>query len=166
LIRGAVQWATGEAIGILPTTRLKKPVEVTKTSGTQQQPKADEEKPTMVTPDAAPGAFLRASVFPEHWLAYGCGEKMDVFYTGNIILKPLSPAVGRNVVTFTDKDKLLISGFCWPKTLQLLAESPYVAYQSKGKGHIIAFADDPNYRAMYPAVQRLFINAVMFSPGH
>ncbi len=30
----------------------------------------------------------------------------------------------------------------------------------------MAFADDPNYRAMYPALQRLFINAVLFGPGH
>ena len=96
----------------------------------------------------------------------GCGEKTDVFYTGNLILKPLLPTVGRNVVAFADKDNLLTSGFCWPKTLELLAETPYVMYQSKGRGHVIAFADDPNYRAMYPAVQRLFVNAVLFGPGH
>ena len=30
----------------------------------------------------------------------------------------------------------------------------------------VAFTDDPKYRAMYPAVQRLFVNAVLFSPGH
>jgi hypothetical protein len=41
-----------------------------------------------------------------------------------------------------------------------------LAYQAKGSGHIIAFADDPNYRAMYPALQRLFVNSVLFGPGH
>jgi len=166
LVRGAVRWAMGEAIGLLPTTRLKKPVEIAKTPGTEQQPKSENEKPSMVSPDAAPGVFLRASVFTEHWLAYGFGEKTDVFYTGNLILQPLLPTLGRNVVTFADQDKLLTSGFCWPKTLELLAETPYVAYQSQGGGHIIAFTDDPNYRAMYPAVQRLFLNAVLFGPGH
>ena len=34
------------------------------------------------------------------------------------------------------------------------------------KGHVVGFTGDPNFRAMYPALQRLFINAVMFSPGH
>ena len=35
-----------------------------------------------------------------------------------------------------------------------------------GQGHVIAFADDPNFRTMYPAAQRLFFNAVFFGPGH
>ena len=33
-------------------------------------------------------------------------------------------------------------------------------------GYIFAFTDDPNYRAMYPGVQRLFINAVLLGLGH
>jgi hypothetical protein len=165
LIRGAAQWALGEKVDLLPTTRLQKPVEAAETSGTKQQPEADE-KPTMVAPDAAPGVFLRASVFTEHWVTYGYGESLDVFYTGSLILKPLLPTAGRNLVTFADQDKLLTSGFCWPKTLELLAQTPYATYQSLGSGHIIAFTDDPNYRAMYPGLQRLFINAVLFGPGH
>jgi transketolase N-terminal domain/subunit len=32
--------------------------------------------------------------------------------------------------------------------------------------HLIAFTDDPNYRGMYPSLQRLFINAAMFGAGH
>lgn len=166
LVRGAAHWAMGDSVDLLPTTRLQKPVEPAKTSGTEQQPDSDDEKPTMISPDSAPGIFLRASVFTESWLSFGCGEAIDVFYTGNLILKPLLPTAGRNVVTFADQDKLLTSGFCWPNTLELLAETPYVTHQRKGSGHIIAFTDDPNYRAMYPAVQRLFINAVLFGPGH
>jgi hypothetical protein len=165
LVRGAAQWALGEKIGLLPTTRLQKPIEAIETSGTKQQPES-EEKPTMVGPDAAPGVFLKASVFTEHWGTYGCGDNMDVFYSGSLILKPLLPTAGRNLVTFAAQDDLLTSGFCWPNTLELLAETPYVVYQSLDKGHVIAFTDDPSYRAMYPAVQRLFINAVLFGPGH
>jgi hypothetical protein len=166
LIRGAVKWAIGDTISLLPTTQLQKPIEATETSGTKQQPDSEDEKPTMVSPDAAPGVFLRASVFTEHWLSYGYGDKIDVFYTGDLILKPLLPTKGRNIVTFATQDKLLTSGFCWPKTLELLAQTPYVTHQRQGSGHIVAFTDDPNYRAMYPSVQRLFINAVLFGPGH
>ena len=32
--------------------------------------------------------------------------------------------------------------------------------------HVVAFTDDPNFRAMYPGLQRLFINAALFGPGH
>lgn len=166
LVRGAAQWALGEKIGLLPTTRLQKPVEAIETSGTKQQPDSEEKKPTMVSPDGAPGVFLRASVFTEHWGTFGYGEKSDVFYTGNLIFEPMLPTAGRNLVTFVSQKELLSSGFCWPKTLELLANTPYMTHQSMGKGHVIAFADDPNYRAMYPAVQRLFVNAVLFGPGH
>jgi len=166
LVRGAAQWAAEDAIGLLPTTRLKKPVQPIKTSGTEQQPNLADEKPTMVSPDAAPGVFLRASVLTEHWLTFGCDEQIDVFYSGNTILRPLLPTAGRNVVTFAKKEMLRTSGFCWVQTLELLAETPYLAYQSKGSGHIIASADAPKYRAMYPASQGLFMNAGRFGPGH
>lgn len=165
LVRGAAQWATGEKIGLLPTTRLQRPVEAIETSGTKQQPESDK-KPTMVSPDAAPGVFLRASVFTEHWVTYGYGRDLDVFYSGNLVLKPILSTAGRNLVTFAGQKDLLTSGFCWPKTLELIAETPYLTYQSLSRGHIIAFTDDPNYRAMYPSLQRFFINAVLFGPGH
>jgi hypothetical protein len=85
---------------------------------------------------------------------------------GNLILSPLKLAEGRNLVTFEAADKLLASGFCWPETIKQLAGKPYVLYQSSGEGHMIAFTDDPNFRAMCPAVQRLFLNAMLLGPGH
>ena len=113
-----------------------------------------------------PGAFVRATVYDEHWVTFGYGPTLDVFLSGNLILAPLKPTDGRNLVSFTPGDDLLTSGFCWPQTLELLGGKPYVLFQSLGSGHIVAFADDPNYRAMYPALQRLFQNAVFFGPGH
>ena len=38
--------------------------------------------------DPSPGVFLRAECFGEHWLTFGCGETLDVFYQGNVILTP------------------------------------------------------------------------------
>ena len=52
------------------------------------------------------------------------------------------------------------------QTLELMAGKPLVLYQSLGKGHVVAFADDPNYRAMTPVSQRFFLNAVFLGPGH
>jgi hypothetical protein len=117
-------------------------------------------------PDPVPGAFLKAGVFPEHWISFGTPERLDVFFEGNVILSPPPAGKGRSVVTFARKDAVLSSGFCWPETIALVAETPYLVYQPLGKGHVVGFADDPNFRAMFPALRRLFINAVMFSPGH
>jgi len=105
-------------------------------------------------------------VFREHWLTFGCAAALDVFYRGNVILTPPDVSKGRGLVTFASPSQILTSGFCWPETVELVAETPYLIHEPLGSGHVVAFTDDPNFRAMYPATQRLFLNAVLFGPGH
>jgi hypothetical protein len=38
--------------------------------------------------------------------------------------------------------------------------------QTFGEGHVIAFAEHPNYRAFTEASMLLFINAVLLGPGY
>ena len=38
--------------------------------------------------------------------------------------------------------------------------------QPLGEGHVIAFAEDPNYRAFTEATSLLFMNAVLLGPAH
>jgi hypothetical protein len=38
-------------------------------------------------------------------------------------------------------------------------------YESYGSGQIVAFAEDPNYRAYTEATELLFMNAVLLGPG-
>jgi hypothetical protein len=33
-----------------------------------------------------------------------------------------------------------------------------------GRGRIVLFADDPNYRHLWPSLNRLFLNAVLIGP--
>ena len=46
-----------------------------------------------------------------------------------------------------------------------VAGSAAVIYQRFGRGGIVAFAEDPNYRAYSEATQLLFMNAVLLGPG-
>jgi hypothetical protein len=39
-------------------------------------------------------------------------------------------------------------------------------HQPMGQGHVIAFAEDANYRAYAEASMLLFINAVLLGPGY
>jgi hypothetical protein len=128
---------------------------------------ADEKKPEKLSeaPDPVPGAFLRARVFDDHWVTFGCGREVDLLLSGSLILRPLKPTDGRNLVTFLPKDRIVTSGFCWPATIDLIAGTPFVLYQALGEGHVIAFSQDPNFRAMVPAMQRFFLNAVFFGPA-
>ena len=113
-----------------------------------------------------PKCFFHISQNRHKPLTFGCLDAVDVFYQGNVILSPPDVSKGRSLVTFAARPAVLTSGFCWPETLDLVAETPYLLYESLGAGHVVAFTDDPNYRAMYPVSQRLFLNAVLFGPGH
>ncbi|MEM7473943.1 MAG: M14 family zinc carboxypeptidase [Planctomycetota bacterium] len=160
-LRGGTSWAASEDASLLKNKILKRQVEVAKKSTEEKESETRE-----VTPDNVPGAFLRANVFDRHWVTFGYKPTLNTFYTGRLVLSPTTETDGRSLVTFNKQDTLLSSGFCWPESLELLAETPYVVYRSVGRGHLVSFTDDPNFRAMYPSLQRLFINAAIFGAGH
>lgn len=184
LFAGATRWACDKDIGWLPTeTRNQEPSTALGSKptpsavpppGTPQEAKP--ETPAALTAieetkepeplDSVAGAFFRAELYDDHWLTFGCPAPLNLFFSGDVVLKPLSARQGRNLVRFADRDDLLVSGFCFPATLTALRGQAYLAYRPLGKGHIVAFADDPNFRGFSPATQRLFANAVFFGPGH
>ena len=175
LVKGAAVWATEKTVGLLASKPVKKvvksepepekkPAEKPEKPATPTESKPDSEKPEE-PPDPVPGAFLRASVYDDHFVTFGSPAEVFPLANTNLILAPLKPTDGRNLVNFAARD-LVVSGFCWPETLELMAGKPLVLYQSLSKGHIIAFVDDPNFRAMTPSIERFFLNAVFFGPGH
>jgi hypothetical protein len=175
LIKGAAAWATEKSVGLLASKPVKKvvktesepekkAVEKGEKPAAPVETKPDGEKPEE-SPDPVPGAFLRASVYDDHFVTFGSPGEIFPLTNTDLILTPLKPTDGRNLVSFAPRD-LLVSGFCWPGTLELMAGKPLVLYQSLSRGHVIAFADDPNFRAMTPTSQRFFLNAVFFGPGH
>jgi len=165
-MRGSTGWAAGEKVGLIKNKLVKRKVDDPELSNPKEMPESAKSKPEFVNPDNVPGAFFRAEIYPRHWVTFGNSESMDVFYTGRLILAPTKETEGRSLVSFAQRKDLLTSGFCWPRSLDLLAETPYVVHRPIGRGHVIAFADDPNFRAMYPSLQRFFINAVFFGPAH
>ena len=116
-------------------------------------------------PRPVPGAILRATVYDDHWVTAGLPTTADILTQTGLIIDPLDPTEGRNLVTFAEQDEP-VSGFCWPDTLKAIGRSPLVISRSIGDGHLIGFTDDPNYRTLSPVTQRLFRNAVFFGPGH
>ncbi len=157
-LKGATEWAIKPEFGLIKNGLVRKTVA---TSGNHPDGKMSEE----VAPEKVLGAFFGASVDQDHWITFGIREHLPVFYTGNVILTPTGETEGRTLVSFNPKESLVASGFCWPESETLLASSPYLVYRQHGRGHVVAFTDDPNFRAMYPGLQRLFINAVLFGPA-
>ncbi|HMV85412.1 MAG TPA: M14 family metallopeptidase [Blastocatellia bacterium] len=123
-------------------------------------------QPLRESPDLIPGAILRVKLDEEHWLSAGTDGEIQALVEGTRVFSPIKLDRGRNVGVYAKKDGLLASGFVWPDSLTLLQQKAFLIHQPLGQGHIIAFAEDPNYRAYAEATELLFINAVLLGTAH
>ena len=123
-------------------------------------------QPDRERPDAQPGAILRVIVDTEHWLSAGQDEEAQAIIEGDRVFAPLQLNSGRNVGIYAKKDRLIASGLIWPENQDLLVQKAFAMHQPTGQGHVIAFAEDANYRAFSEATMLLFMNAVLLGPGY
>jgi hypothetical protein len=141
----------------------------TRVTGTTIASDADFEKVTRAStelPDSAPGAILRARVRPDHWLTAGVAESVNVMVEGRAIYSPVKADQGINAVYFDAADKLVASGHLWSENRKQLAYKPLLVTQNVGRGVVVGFTQDPNFRAMQDGMNVLFLNAVFRGPAH
>ncbi len=113
-----------------------------------------------------PGAVLKVLLDPEHWMSAGTDGEIQAIVEGQRVFTPLKLDKGRNVGVYAKKDRLVSGGFVWDDVQDLLGQKAFLMDQPSGQGHIIAFAEDPNYRGFAEATQLLFLNAVLLGPAH
>jgi len=106
------------------------------------------------------------SLYPYHWLTAGLDGEIQSVYEGARVFAPLKLDAGVNVGTYAPQDRLVAAGLVWDEAQPLLAGRAFVMHQPTGRGHVIAFAEEPNYRAYAEATQLLFINAVLLGIAH
>ena len=184
----ATRWATGNNVGLLTTTGLLKdgrPDTAASSasgasgaggaggagggSGAGKPAEFDYDKaiqPDRERPASQPGAIVRVMLDSEHWLTAGSDEETQTMIEGNRVFAPLKLDAGRNVGVYARKDRLIASGLIWPDAQDILVQKPYLMHQPFGQGHVVAFAEDANYRAFAEATMLLFMNAVLLGPGY
>jgi hypothetical protein len=116
-------------------------------------------------PEAVPGAILRVLLDPEHWLAAGTDGEIGVLVEGTRVFRPITLDRGTNVGRYAPLDDLVLSGTVWSDSRPQLASKAFLIHQPVGRGQVIAFAEDPNYRAYTEATELLFLNAVLLGSG-
>jgi len=123
-----------------------------------------DEEPPKPRPLPLPGAAFRAHLDPHHFLSYGYSPNdLVVLLRGSTFLKPSK--AGANVVTFP-QGNLAVAGFEWPNnTENLLHGTSYLIDEPTGDGHVILFADDPNFRYLWRTASRLLLNGILFAPA-
>ncbi len=114
-------------------------------------------------PLGVPGAIMRASLDLTHPLTFGYeAEAISVLLSGSDFYQPSKE--GSNPVVFVGGD-LLIAGFEWPgNTEKYLEGTAWMVDEPLGRGRVVLFADDPNFRLLWPALSRLFLNPILFGP--
>jgi len=180
----ATRWLTREKVGLLDTkTELrdgrpeaepsrddKKEAEKPPAKDKESKPEPfDLEKaiqPERERPDAVPGALLRVTLDPEHWLSAGTGGEVHAIVESRRVFTPLKLDKGTNVGVYAKKDQVVASGLVWDDVRDLLAQKAFLMDQPTGEGHVIAFAEDPNYRGYAEATELLFMNAVLLGPAY
>jgi hypothetical protein len=162
LVGGASEWATGDKVKLLAAKLEHRKLDEDKLG---EDKKDDKDKADKKLPLEVPGVFMRMKIDDDHFVTWGADKEAVLYFSGNRIFTPMKGLTGKNLVTFADAKGLVVSGYSWPETLALLPGRASVLYHSLGRGHMVAFADDPNYRAFSPPLQRFFFNAVFFGPG-
>ncbi|WP_113905945.1 M14 family metallopeptidase [Aliidiomarina celeris] len=118
------------------------------------------------SPDWVSGVLLRANVDQEHWLTAGVHDHIYSLFTGTDIYTPLRINHGRNVVSFADKESVRASGYMWAENHEQVAHKPLVMVQEHGRGMVISFTQEPNYRAYMDGMHVLFMNAIFRGHAH
>jgi hypothetical protein len=123
-------------------------------------------QPERERPENTPGGIVRIGMDTEHWLSSGQDAELQSIVEGNRIFTPIRLDKGRNVGVYAAKDRLVASGLVWDEARDQLAQKAFLIHQPIGQGHLVAFAEDPNYRAFTEATELIFINAVLLGPAY
>ena len=115
------------------------------------------------------GTVLRTQLDLGYWLSAGYAETdFPALVVGSRVYRAPEgpPAPRRRVVArFAERDSLKISGLAWDETLDRLSAAVFVYEERVGRGRVIAFAEDVNFRGFWRGANRLFLNAVVVGPS-
>lgn len=122
-------------------------------------------EPETRLPDAVAGVIVKARVDPETWVTAGLPETVNVLVNGRTIYAPIKKDRGVNAIVYEAPDKLLQSGYLWAENGKQLAYKPFVVVSGQGRGAVVGFTADPNFRAFHDGLNVVFLNAVFRFPG-
>jgi hypothetical protein len=131
------------------------------------------------------GAMVAGRVDNKHWLSFGAPDVLPILYGNYPVLM-----TGRNaeavirIGSYEENNEIedyrtinwstippgkdlniRMSGLVWPEAAQRIANSAYLTRERVGKGQIILFSGEPNFRGSARGTNRLWLNAVVYGAG-
>ena len=131
------------------------------------------------------GSMVSGRVDQKHWLTFGTPSTLPILYANYPILMTHDNTeavvrIGELVSNDEIKDFRMInwssippgkdinvrmSGLVWPEAAQRIANSAYLTRERMGRGQIILFAGEPNFRGSTRGTNRLWLNALIYGAG-
>jgi len=118
-------------------------------------------------PVDVPGAILRAYGDTLSPLLAGVrtSEIPVLLFSGRFYTTPRDLRAGEAVIRYAPEARLRLGGYMWPEVAERVAGSPYLWTEQVGRGRVIGFAGDPNFRDMWRGLLPVFANAVFLGPS-
>ncbi len=131
------------------------------------------------------GAMVAGRTDQKHWLTFGAIDVLPVLYGNYPILmtsdnaqaavrigelindpsKESARAINWSTIPAGKDINVRMSGLVWPEASQRIANSAYLTREKVGKGQVILFSGEPNYRGSALGTNRLWLNAVIYGAG-
>lgn len=106
------------------------------------------------------GAIFETQIDRSHPINYGYkNSRLPMFRNTNIYIKPHKDSYN-NPIQYTDNP--LLSGYISKENLALIKNSVPFQVRRMGKGRILAFTDNTNFRAFWYGTNKLLMNAIFF----
>lgn len=111
---------------------------------------------------STPGSIFTVKLDPAHPLSFGYKEEISVFQSGMMSLD--SKGGGTPVARFADAPP--VSGYILSESERKLRGRAYAVVENMGRGKVVYFAGDPNFRSAWHGLTRLFLNSVLLLPKY
>jgi hypothetical protein len=165
-IGDAVNWLQDRELTSIKRWQPPKKEDADSEDSKPEDPEATEsdvEKQLAERPIFTPGAVLATRMQPQHVLTLGLPAPPSVLYEGSTVLKTTGDP--RQDVLVALDESPVVAGFAWPEAEQRLAGSLLVGTESRGRGSVVLFVQDPAYRLFWRATAPIFLNAVLYGPS-
>ena len=106
------------------------------------------------------GSIFQVDLDITHPIGFGFSDrKLPVYRNGKTFIKP-----GKNPYSTVAQyaSKPLIGGYLHKSNVEKIANSAAILVSGLGKGRVIQFSDNPNFRGYWYGTNKLFLNALFF----
>jgi hypothetical protein len=110
---------------------------------------------------SCPGSLLKVDLLPAHPLTWGMKPDAGILTTADQVFQTTLPSfeMDRRVIATYPEDHALLSGYCQKE--ELLGNYAAMVWMHKGKGNLVVYGFNPQFRASVPGVYKLLFNGLL-----